>query len=80
MAGIALATSPTDVSSATKNVPTAYYARGGPDTAVNQLDDAFASRGFHERVSVRAMNDVEEWGPSDHCRLVMKVMTDADGG
>ena len=47
---------------------------------MNQLDDAFASRGFHERVSVRAMNDAEEWGPSDHCRLVMEVMTDADGG
>ena len=73
------ASAPTDVPSATKNVPTAYYARSGPDTAVNQLDYAFASRGFHERVSVRAMNDVEEWGPSDHCRLVMEVMTDADG-
>ena len=71
---------PTDVPSDTKNVPTAYYARGRPDTAVNQLDDAFASRGFHERVSVRAMNDEEEWGPSDHCRRVMKVMTDADCG
>ena len=74
------ASAPTDVPSATKNVPTAYYAGGGPDTAVNQLDDAFASPGFHERVSVRAMNDEEEWGSSDHCRLVMKVMTDADGG
>ena len=74
------ASAPTDVPSATKNVPTAYYAGGGPDTAVNLLDYAFASRGFHERVSVRAMNDEEEWGPSDHCRLVMEVMTDADGG
>ena len=59
---------PTDVPSDTKNVPT-YYAKGGPDTAVNQLDDAFASRGFHQRVSVRAMNNVEEWGSSDRCRL-----------
>ena len=70
---------PTDVPSDTKNVPT-YYARGEPDTAVNQLDYAFASRGFHERVSVRAMNDVEEWGPSDHCHLVMDVRTDTDCG
>ena len=77
--GRCAASAPTDVPSDTKNVPT-YYAKGGPDTAVNQLDDAFASRGFHERVSVRAMNNVEEWGPSDHCRLVMTVMTDADGG
>ena len=74
------ASAPTDVPSDTKNVPTAYYAKGGPAAAVNQLDYAFASRGFHQRVSVRAMNDVEEWGPSDHCRLVMTVMTDADGG
>ena len=50
---------PTDVPSDTKNVPT-YYARGGSAAAVNQLDYAFVSRGFHERVSVRAMNNVEE--------------------
>ena len=52
---------PSDVPSDTKNVPTAYYAGGRPDTAVNQLDYAFALRGFHEKVSVRAMNEVEEW-------------------
>ena len=44
-----------------------------PATAVNQLDYAFASRGFHEQVSVRAMNAIEEWGPSDHCRLMIEV-------
>ena len=43
---------PTDVPSATKNVPT-YYAKGGPDTAVNQLDDAFASRPGQLRHSAR---------------------------
>ena len=41
--------------------------------AVRQLDYAFASRGFHERVKVRALNGVEEWGPSDHCRLLIEV-------
>ena len=40
---------PTDVSSNTKNVPTVYYAGGGPETAVNQLDYAFASRGYPRR-------------------------------
>ena len=69
---------PTDVPSDTENVPTIYYAGGGPETAVNQLDYAFASRGFHEEVSVRAMNGVEEWGSSDHCRLMIKVKTKAD--
>ncbi len=71
---------PADVPSDTKNVPTVYYAGGRPETAVNQLDYAFASRGFHEKVSVRAMNHVGEWGPSDHCRLMIEVKTKADCG
>ena len=40
----------------TRNVPT-YYSipnRQSPDTAQNQLDYAFASRGFHNGVEVRA--------------------------
>ena len=61
-----------DVPPDTKNVPT-YYHRGGPEGAKNQLDYAFASRGFHERVSVRAMNEIDEWGSSDHCRLMIEV-------
>ena len=44
---------PDDVPSDTKNVPTFYRPGSGPESAVNQLDYAFASRGFHERVSVR---------------------------
>ena len=34
---------------------------------------ALASRGFHEDITVRAMNSVEEWGASDHCRLLIKI-------
>ena len=60
----------------TGNVPT-YYSRshgGTPATAArNQLDYVFASKGFHESVTVRAMNGVDEWGPSDHCRLLIEV-------
>ena len=66
---------PDDVPSDTKNVPTFYRPGGRPGTAVNQLDYAFASRGFHERVSVRAMNGIAEWGPSDHCRLMIEMKT-----
>ena len=44
-----------------------------PATAQHQLDHAFASRGFHDSVQVRAMNSVEEWGASDHCRLRIEV-------
>ena len=59
----------------TRNVPTYYSVPGGqsPETAQNQLDYVFASRGFHERIQVRAMNSVEEWGASDHCRLLIEI-------
>ena len=60
----------------TRNVPTYYTTRQTPATAQNQLDYVFASRGFHENVTVRALNTVEEWGASDHCRLLMEI---ADG-
>ncbi len=59
----------------TKNVPTYHTVRKSPETAENQLDYAFASRGFHEEVTVRAMNSPEEWGSSDHCRLWIEVGT-----
>ena len=57
----------------TKNVPTYYSAKQTPETAENQLDYVFASRGFHEDIKVRALNEVECWGPSDHCRLLIEV-------
>ena len=57
----------------TLNVPTYYSTRQTPASAQNQLDYAFASRGFHESVTVRAMNSVDEWGASDHCRLLIEV-------
>ena len=62
-----------DVPSDTRNVPTYHSNRASPETARNQLDYVFASNGFHESISVRAMNGVDEWGPSDHCRIVIDV-------
>ena len=57
-----------------RNVVTFYLPGRNPTTASNnQLDYVFASRGFHESVNVRAMNGVEEWGASDHCRLLIEV-------
>ena len=38
-----------------------------------QLDYVFASRGFHKTVKVRALNGVDEWGSSDHCRLLIEI-------
>ena len=64
---------PSDLPPDTANVPTYYGSRQCIETASTQLDYAFASRGFHESVTVRAMNSVEEWGASDHCRLRIHV-------
>ena len=57
----------------TQNVPTYYTGAECPATATRQLDYVFASRGFHERVTVRALNEVDAWGPSDHCRILIEV-------
>ena len=58
----------------TANVPTYYHAASETtETASLQLDYAFASRGFHERVTVRALNSGAEWGSSDHSRLLIEI-------
>ncbi len=56
-----------------KNVPTYHSTTEKPQTATLQLDYVFASEGFSDSVSVRALNSPEEWGPSDHCRLEILV-------
>ena len=57
-----------------RNVVTYYLPGKNPETASNnQLDFVFASRGFHESIKVRALNSIEDWGPSDHCRLEIEV-------
>ena len=55
------------------NVPT--YQRIGESVAEakDQLDYVFASQSMAGSVEVRALNDVEEWGPSDHCRIEIEV-------
>ena len=58
----------------TRNVPTYYTVQAGsPEKAQNQLDYVFASRGFHHSVRTRALNDPEEWGSSDHCRILIDI-------
>ena len=69
-------TTPDHLPADTRNVPTYHTTSQSPATATTQLDWAFASRGFHQTVTVRALNSVEEWGPSDHCRLLIQI---ADG-
>ena len=50
-----------------------YTIRQSPTTAANQLDYVFASRGFQLGVRAQALNGVNEWGSSDHCRLLIEV-------
>ena len=57
----------------TRNVVTYHTSRSSPATADRQMDYAFASRGFHESVTVGALNDEKKWGASDHCRLLIEV-------
>jgi exonuclease III len=55
------------------NVPTFHSNRQTPATAARQLDFVFASESIADRVKVKALNGVEEWGPSDHCRILIEV-------
>ena len=55
------------------NVPTWRLPGRLPAMADRQLDYVFASQGFADALSVRALNEPEEWGPSDHCRIAMEI-------
>jgi len=46
---------------------------------VNQFDYVFASCGFHEQITVRALNTPDESGSSDHCRIVIEIEDDGSG-
>lgn len=55
------------------NVPTYHTMRSSPAGATRQLDFVFASQSIADRATVCALNGVEEWGPSDHARVVVEV-------
>ena len=52
-----------------QNVPT--YCDGG--CAKRQLDFVFASKSMADSVRVCALNEPDQWGPSDHCRIEINV-------
>lgn len=64
---------PDELPCESKNVPTFHSAKQTPASATRQLDFVFASRGLADKVTARALNKPEEWGPSDHCRLEIEV-------
>ncbi len=64
---------PEELPKDSRNVPTYRSTSQTPATASRQLDFVFASETIAERVRVRARNEVADWGPSDHCRVVIDV-------
>lgn len=64
---------PDELPPQSENVPTYYRPGKGPADATRQLDFVFASKGMADSVNVRALNEPSEWGPSDHCRVVIEV-------
>jgi hypothetical protein len=68
---------PAELPRDSKNVPTFHSSKQSPATATRQLDFVFASRSIADRILVRAMNAVDDWGPSDHCRI--EIVIDANG-
>ena len=64
---------PRELPEENKNVPTYYTSSQTPETATRQLDFVFASRGLADSVRVSALNEPDQWGSSDHCRLEIEV-------
>jgi hypothetical protein len=50
-----------------------HHNRQSPESATRQLDFVFASTALADRVHVRALNEPENWEPSDHCRVIIDV-------
>ncbi len=64
---------PSELPEGSCNVPTFRTHKEKPETANRQLDFVFASESIADRLSVRAANNPEDWGPSDHCRIYINL-------
>jgi endonuclease/exonuclease/phosphatase family metal-dependent hydrolase len=64
---------PDELPRMSKNVPTYHSRAQTPATCTRQLDFVFASDSLAGRLRVRALNDPDQWGPSDHCRVEIEV-------
>jgi hypothetical protein len=60
---------PKELPPSSSNVPTFYTSRQTPASATRQLDFVFASNSLTEHLQVSALNEPNDWGPSDHCRV-----------
>ncbi len=63
---------PSELPRTSKNVPTYHTNVQTPATATRQLDFVFASESLADCVQVTALNEVNQWGPSDHCRVLVE--------
>lgn len=64
---------PNELPRTSKNVPTYHSSRQTRDTCTRQLDFVFASDSLKDRLRVRALNQPDNWGPSDHCQVEIEV-------
>lgn len=64
---------PSELPNDSLDVPTYRTSRQTPATATRQLDFVFASNALAGQVRATALNDVDDWGPSDHCRVEIEV-------
>jgi hypothetical protein len=64
---------PAELPPTSRNVPTYHTNRQSPASATRQLDFVFASHDIADRLAVRALNDPQDWGPSDHCRIRIEI-------
>ena len=63
---------PAELPRTSKNVVT-FRSRPSPESAMRQLDFVLASAVLERRLHVRALNGVDEWGPSDHCQVQIEL-------
>jgi hypothetical protein len=64
---------PSELPADSQNVPTFHSSRQTPATASRQLDFVFASRSIADLIDVTALNQVANWGPSDHCQVQIDI-------
>jgi exonuclease III len=64
---------PAELPSTSKNVPTFHSNHQNPKTATRQLDYVFASMNIVNKVTATALNQPDQWGPSDHCRIMIEI-------
>jgi exonuclease III len=64
---------PSELPIDSNNVPTYHTKNMTPAQAERQLDFVFASNDLAGQVKVFAMNEPNDWGPSDHCRVMIEL-------